>query len=558
MGPISLLLSDMQKNGLRPIDDNICCDGSIHRYSIDGNKSKKDEWYWAVLLSDGNILARYGTWSNPEEFRKDFTSYGETPLSKKIKKEIQKRHQDFIEKLKTERAEASKNARKYWEEAEEKEHAYLKKKQVNSFGTRVLNERLLVPIYEEPSTIGSLQIIYSDGKKKNLPGASCIGFYALGNLQEEKKIYLAEGFATAASIQMSLKKGCAVCCFGLQNMKKIGKKFKKLFPNKELTFCMDEGAELEGLDELGTSIWPKFKDEGSKRDFNDLHVAESIETVREQLKTPSFPFETLNEFMERPKPELTWILEDLIHEGSNNIIHAPTGVGKTNFALEMAWCISAGFRFFRWRSTGARKVCYIEGEMTDQELIPRFRDLYKRYKHPEDEKKSIVPKDDFLKLLTCGFLREKGFPFIDLTKAECRNLLDPLIEDNDVIFLDNFFALTTPCSSNSYGARDASLKQIYDWIREWKYRGKALIVIHHTNKAGDLYGQSFAAADLSENIKLELDEEGDLIINPLKSRNVLPKDKKGPLTIVFDSSIKKAGKWEDKKLYTKKQTKSEE
>ena len=81
------------------------------------------------------------------------------------------------------------------------------------------DNQIVIPLTDTQNKIHSLQYINQDGSKKFLKGGEKQGNFFLitkddannKNLKQEKEIYLAEGFATAASIHQATNKPVAVC-----------------------------------------------------------------------------------------------------------------------------------------------------------------------------------------------------------------------------------------------------------------------------------------------------------------------------------------------------------
>ena len=52
------------------------------------------------------------------------------------------------------------------------------------------------------------------------------------------------------------------------------------------------------------------------------------------------------------------------------MVYAKRGVGKTHFALGVAYAVAAGAKFLSWQAETPRKVLYIDGEMPGEEDDP--------------------------------------------------------------------------------------------------------------------------------------------------------------------------------------------
>jgi len=103
---------------------------------------------------------------------------------------------------------ASDTVEKIWAGAQAAlpDHPYLARKGISPHGARITGDgRLIVPLYDQEGNLASLQYIAAlqDGKseKRYHTGAESGGkFWMLGTTDEPGTLYVAEGFATAATI----------------------------------------------------------------------------------------------------------------------------------------------------------------------------------------------------------------------------------------------------------------------------------------------------------------------------------------------------------------------
>ncbi len=182
---------------------------------------------------------------------------------------------------------------------------YLTRKGINQKtfeGIRFTKDnKLVVPLHDTKGEIHSLQFIGQDGKKMFLPGGKKQGHFFMidqDKVKDSKTIYLAEGFATAATINIATGKPVAAS-FDAGNIEHVLKNLKTTHPNKEFIIAADndlwkehnvgrEKAELAAQKYGAKVMLPNFtlahKDE-MPTDFNDLHKISGIEEVRRQLST---------------------------------------------------------------------------------------------------------------------------------------------------------------------------------------------------------------------------------------------------------------------------------
>lgn len=175
-------------------------------------------------------------------------------------------------------------------------------------------EQLVIPMYDRPNHIINRQAIDTQGGKFFLPGGEVAGAYgkiAAPNADWTGGVYLAEGFATAASIHTATGKP-VVIAFNAGNLPKVAAKMAAMLPdNTPIYIAADNDASQTGIKKaaeaaqvLGSRarvVMPEF-DEGDiarfqqkhgqdslPSDFNDLHGLNGLEAVKTALSTPLSP-----------------------------------------------------------------------------------------------------------------------------------------------------------------------------------------------------------------------------------------------------------------------------
>lgn len=284
-------------------------DGKIRRFPLDDKDTKRSGWYKAYTNhapDNGEVyyVVAYGDWRSDD--RKKYCS-----LSRKLPTQTNRLHKEQYEKANKE-AEAQRaaehervaaNCAEFWETLElTGASPYLERKKISGdlgIRYRELNKCIYVPVRDIDGKIWSLEEINEEGKKLSWTGGRKIGgFHVIGTLGDV--IYLAEGFATAASIHLASANGC-VCTFGTGQFKAVAGIFRKRYPDKKIVICGDldnpfkksnsqklaeDAAKLVG----GFVLLPKFKRNGETEedfvtDFNDLYCREGAEEVKAQLQT---------------------------------------------------------------------------------------------------------------------------------------------------------------------------------------------------------------------------------------------------------------------------------
>jgi protein traN len=180
-------------------------------------------------------------------------------------------------------------------------------------------DRLVIPMYDRPNHIVNRQAIDANGGKFFLPGGEVGGAYgkiAAPNSDWTDGVYLAEGFATAASIHMATGKP-VVIAFNAGNLPKVAVKMAQILPeNAPVYIAADNDASQTGIKKAAEAaqvlgnrarvVMPEFGADDMARfqakhgrdtlpsDFNDLHELRGLDAVQSALNQPLAP-ETLPE-----------------------------------------------------------------------------------------------------------------------------------------------------------------------------------------------------------------------------------------------------------------------
>jgi hypothetical protein len=87
---------------------------------------------------------------------------------------------------------------------------------------------------------------------------------------------------------------------------------------------------------------------------------------------------TIDEWLERDLPEPDFIMGDWLTTTTRALLVAPTGLGKTNFALALAMHVAAYVDFLHWRARRTCRVLYVDGEMSRRLLKQRIAEAAAR------------------------------------------------------------------------------------------------------------------------------------------------------------------------------------
>ncbi|PPC77920.1 conjugal transfer protein TraC [Pokkaliibacter plantistimulans] len=310
------VMSQLRQYGLQPSTPLEL--GKLSRCPMEGDKGKKATGWYVVHqyhTASGRVMyfGAYGDWRTQEPHK--IKTKG-VPLTAEEREVLKARQAEAMQKARERKVHAarvaSKRARQLWERMSDKGASpYLLHKQVVPVGVRFTpNGSVLVPMRDRKANIVGLQVIYpaphpeSGLTKQYVPkGMDKAGaFHMLGRHPDPgEPILVAEGYATAASIHMATQFTVAVA-FDAGNLLSVGKAMRELFPGRPLIFCADDDWKtkrpsgeawnpgVEKADDAalvlgGQWLKPTFGPDrqDSWTDFNDLHLAEGLERVRDQI-----------------------------------------------------------------------------------------------------------------------------------------------------------------------------------------------------------------------------------------------------------------------------------
>lgn len=192
------------------------------------------------------MIFRFGSWRDGTSFY--WNSKENTSLSLEDRQLIRRKQEEFRVKQLTAQANARLQAQNAWNNAntKTKNHPYLSRKGVKSYGLRLYNNCLLIPLHNENKEVESLQFINSNGEKWFKKDAITKGcFFIIGSI--ENKIYICEGYATAASIHEATNTPTVVA-FNANNLIHVTKIFRNKYPNAEIIICADNDAYSSEVD----------------------------------------------------------------------------------------------------------------------------------------------------------------------------------------------------------------------------------------------------------------------------------------------------------------------
>ena len=366
-----------------------------------------------------------------------------------------------------------------WDKAQQANDSfpYLKRKGVPSLGLRTdldkqMGQALLIPALDAGGRIVGLERISQGGEKQHL-GQKKDAYFPIGEPSPGEVIYLAEGYATGASLHKITDSPVAISFshFNLGNVANIlkGKGFKP-------TVCPDSGASLvPGFRNIQT---PEGTPKG--QDWNDLLLKQGLnramELFREQeaqstvIKAEaSSKKDLLLEAIESPNPQSASIPEKVWHFPRKhlNLLAADSGMGKSILITKIAADLSLGVPVLEGRYEARRKTLYLNGEVGKDYFNWRFK------------ASSWSFSEDYFKVVHQETLSEKGIT-LDFDTPQGRNFMEQLInkEKPDLLIIDS-----CPAFSDSDQNDGQKQNEIAKYLKGLAVQhNMALVLITHLRK----------------------------------------------------------------------------
>lgn len=512
------------------------------RVNRNGSRDKP-AWYFfrTFVTSTGQLIGfgNYGDWRDGVSIQ--WNSKGEIskPDLAKIEAEREKQKRE-IERIRKETqqkkaAEADGFVSKL--QVADANHPYLKDKGVKPWGILQHENKLVIPMHDARGDVKNYQTISQDGKKLFLKGAQKLGtFYQIGQIKD--RVYIAEGYATAATIHEITGHAVAVA-FDTSNIAPTLNEVRKAFSGRVIFAADNDAIHPKDRDKFtegaGERYARKAMDQASEiimpptvgHDFNDWLQSDPIACrafFAEFKPEQKIKIRKTTAFQE-PRP-LDYVIDDFLVEGTSSMLFGPPGVCKSFLAQDMGMCVATGQTWAGSHDVFKGAVLYVCGE--GHEDLPQRIQAWKM-KHRLDQHDEP--------------------PFYN-TEHEV-NIRDPLLVEE---LKQSAEALPEPVKfvivdtlSTNFGGGDENSGDMTDFINRCNQLARDLrahvMIVHHTGKDASRgargnssnHGNVYTYMEVSER-----DERTALITHKQKGG-------KKPDPILFTSELIHVGEAEDRK-----------
>lgn len=294
---------DIEKMGYR-FDGEIIPDNNWHRCYF-GQEKKSSGRYRLKFVDERFAIGNYGSDKDPEGFRSWHNKIGTKAYSKEARAAYRLKMEAEKKALETEREKKQvrlalrleKLYHRLPEAVDDIDYLYKKKAATHGIKQRKTKRgaiELISPLYQIDGKIWNIQKI-TPNFKGFFPGAKVKGsFFPIGEYQSGA-LLITEGFATAASIYQATEIP-TFAAMTAGNLESVALALKKKYPKAQVIICADNDSQTVNINgepyntgivkarqaavAIGGAkvIWPE-----NYNDFNDMHVAEGLESVKLQI-----------------------------------------------------------------------------------------------------------------------------------------------------------------------------------------------------------------------------------------------------------------------------------
>jgi putative DNA primase/helicase len=354
------------KAGVSPPDE-IILDGQLRRFRTDPKKHDRSGWY--VGHADGVCTMIWGDWRmGIEQTVKADTGRKLTvadEMAHVARVAAAKAARDAERKKQNEAAASTVEI--IWSEgaAASPEHPYFKRKGIQPHGAKITGDgRLMVPLFDADGALSSLQYIDADGGKLYHPGGSVGGkFCLIGTLDVPGVLYVAEGFATAATIH-EVSNRPVIVAYSASNLVPVTGTLRDLYGQaQDIVIVADNDASGVGqkyAEQACAKYGARMVMPSVQGDANDY--AQAGHDLAGLLNPPKNQWLiNADDFCAQPAP-ISWLVKRWVQAQALVMVHGPSGGGKTFVVLD--WCLRMANGGGEWAShkTKPGVVVYLAGE----------------------------------------------------------------------------------------------------------------------------------------------------------------------------------------------------
>ena len=369
--PEEQLIDAMRGAGLEP-PEQIHLDGKLHRFKsgTKGQGKGGDKPGWYVVYGDGVPAGRFGCWRSGvevtwrAEIGRKLSPAEEMANARRMAEAKAARDAEQSRQYEV----ASSTVETIWSSAQgaSPEHPYLQRKGIGVHGARVTGDgRLVVPLYGQDGQLSTLQYIAHDGTKLYHPGGQTGGkFWMIGTADEPGSIYIAEGFATAATIHEATHRPVVVA-YSASNLVPVTGSVREMYGQaQDIVIVADNDAsgvgqryaEQASAKHGARMVMPPILGDANDYDQSGGDLRDLLMPV-----TSGDWLIHADDFSAQPAP-ISWLVKGWVQDHALIMVHGPSGGGKTFVVLD--WCLRMASGMSEWCGLKVKpgNVVYLAGE----------------------------------------------------------------------------------------------------------------------------------------------------------------------------------------------------
>jgi putative DNA primase/helicase len=518
--PETQLIDAMRAAGLEPPEE-IHFDGKIHRFrsGTKGSPGHGDKPGWYLVFGDGIPAGRFGCWRAGMEitWRADvgrkLTEFEEMAHARRINesKVLREAAQERQHQV------ASETVEKIWLSgvAAHPDHPYLKRKGIQTHGVRTTGDgRLMLPIYDQDRKLSTLQYIDDQGGKLYHPGGQTGGkFWMVGSLDEPGTLFVAEGFATAATIYEATNRPVVVA-YSASNLVPVTGTLREMYgATQDIVIVADNDSSGVGqryAEQASAKYGARMVMPPIQGDANDyaqaghnlaaLLIQQTGTAVIDKLKVVFG--DQLGSDYEAPDE----LVEGLMTIGSSVVVYGDSNSGKTFWALSVATAIATGSDCYG-RKTDPGLVVYLASEAPGS--IRSRMQAIKKYHGCDLENLAMVP-------VPMNFYNgdQDAHDVIELVRA-----IEQIKGQRVRLIIGDTLARMSAGANENSGEDMGPVMARFDQVAT--ATGAALMIIHHNGKdaAKGARGWSGIRAHIDTEIEVT-EKEGTRSVTVTKQREL--------------------------------------
>ena len=223
---------------------------------------------------------------------------------------------------------------------------------------------------------------------------------------------------------------------------------------------------------------------GSKNSFGNLHklpftpkfaIKRNEPEIKEILNVSSWA-----EMENRKYPKRKTLVSNLIHDREAVMLYSPTGVGKTWLSLAIAMIVAGRgkMELLDWENQDPQPVCYVDGEMLEEDIHERIKLLIPSLDVDEDLLRknfrylSRVSQPDDVEDFLSFELEKNQVEILSWLNINTESGVSPLL------VLDNLSNLVELGDDNSAG----QMQSFNMMVTKARKAGCSMVIVHHTGK----------------------------------------------------------------------------